>query len=190
MVVCRKPLILGIDLLGLAGLAGLVAFVIIVLLIPLQSDLITLPRLRNERMALQQQRLELVSHNAALRQKLDTHEQLLREQAGQPLSDVGTFLTHMSEQCRQSGIRLQTVEPLATLPGETYNSWRVQVRARGLFPNFEALLRRIESWSPYVQVNNILIMGPADTDSHDCELAWTVQVNYLPEWESDGRDKP
>ena len=190
MVVCRKPLILGIDLLGLAALAGIITLVIIAVLIPLQRDLITLPRLRDERMALHQQRIELATHNAALQKKLETHEQLLREQAGQPLFDVGTFLTHMSEQCRQSGIRLQTVEPLATLHGETYNSWRVQVRAQGLFPNFEALLRRIESWSPYVQVNNILIMGPADTNNHDCKLAWTVQVNYLPEWESDGRNRP
>jgi Tfp pilus assembly protein PilO len=187
VVVCRQPLILGVDLVGLAALTALGA---VLMMAPLEGEVATLPHLRQQAATTHQERAALAARNAAMEQALAAHEEYLREQAEQPLADVGTFVAHVSEQCRESGVMLERVQPLATSRGESYESWQVNVQARGTFPSFHALLHRIESWSPYVQVDDLLVIGPADATSRDCELAWTVRVNYLDEWPAGRGDGP
>ena len=182
MVLCRKPLILGIDLAGAAVVAALVASTLALLVVPLQRARDTLPRLRDDLAAARRQRAELVAHNHAADQMLLTAEQSLQQQADQPLADTGTFLTRMSRQCAQNGIVLRQVEPLVAARDAEFRSWEVQVRGRGIFPRFAELLHHIQSWSPYVQVHSIQVVGPTDASTNECELAWTVRVNYLPRW--------
>ena len=179
MVICRKPLILAIDLAGVASVAALLAAVGVWVLLPLQRDLTTLPALKEDALAVHRQCAKLAAQNAAMAQSLDAHEQALRAQAAQPLADVPTLLASVSELCAQSGVTLQQVQPLASGSGELYRSWQLQVRAVGPFPSFHELLCRIERLSPYVQVSNMLVVGPSDRASQVCELAFTVQVNYL-----------
>ena len=146
---------------------------------PLQRELEALPRLREEMTEVHRRRAKLAARNGAIEQTLRAREQWLHQEAAQPLVDVGTFVAHISEQCAESGVVLQQVEPLRASRREEYQSWEVQVRAAGTFPRFADLLHRIESRSPYVQVRNLLVAGPSDPGAHECELAWTVRVNYL-----------
>lgn len=139
-----------------------------------------MPRLRDDLGAARRQRAELVACNRAADQTLLTAEQSLQQQADQPLADAGTFLARMSRQCTQSGITLWQVEPLVATRDAEFRSWEVQVRGRGIFPRFAELLHHIQSWSPYVQVHSIDVAGPTDASTCECELAWTVRVNYLP----------
>ncbi len=179
MVICRNPLILGVDLAGLAATALLAALVALCIVVPLKRDLDVLPDSRKELAAAQDRLTQLVAANQATEEALRARDELLRAQASQPLADVGTFLAHMSEECQRSGVTLQQVQPLATNRGEEYQSWDVLVHASGAFPAFTRLLRGIEARSPYVQVEDIVVTGPASAADSECALAWTVRVNSL-----------
>lgn len=184
MVLCRKPLILGVDLAGAAATAALLVGTVASLVVPLQRDRAASPRVRAELTAARRQRTELLVRNRRVEQALLNAEQWLRQQADQPLADAGTFLAHMSQQCAQSGIILRQVEPLVAAPDAEFQSWEVQVRGLGTFPHFAELLHRVESWSPYVQVHGVQVTGPKDASTNECELAWTMRVNHLPHWTS------
>lgn len=179
MIVCRSPLILGIDLAGAAAAGLLMALVMLCILMPLKRDLDALPSTREELAAAHGRRAQLAARNEEAEVALRSREEWLQDQAAQPLADVGTFLAHMSEQCERYGVTLQQVRPLATRRDDEYQSWDVQVQASGSFPDFARLLHSIESRSPYVQIEKVLVTGPPGTIGGECKLEWTVRVNSL-----------
>ncbi|MFH1747146.1 MAG: GspMb/PilO family protein [Planctomycetota bacterium] len=190
MVICRKPLILGLDLLGGLLMALLATFAVFWIIMPLQHSLAALPTSREQLSDTHRQRTRLVARNQAAEEALRTRELWMREQATQPLANVGTFLELMTEQCQRSGVTLMQVQPLAVHHGEDYQSWDVQVRAQGTFPGFACLIHSIESSSPYVQVDNLLVNGPSSPAQNTCELAWTVRVNSITSWPTSGEAGP
>lgn len=182
MVICRRPLILVTDLVGLLIVAGLTAGVSAMVILPNMAARNELPGLREDLALAQRKEHKLAARNKALTHSVERLAASLREQSQQPLADAGTFLRHMSEQCARYDIELRAVRPLATVRGEAFSSWDVQVEARGAFPEFCRLLYGIESWSPYLHVSNINVQAPRQSDGTICQLSWTVRVNYLPEW--------
>ncbi|MBU0641580.1 MAG: type II secretion system protein M [Planctomycetes bacterium] len=180
MIVSRKPLILGIDLLGLAVVLGLLTLVIVGIIIPLQRDALALPSVRRQVQATQDRYDQLARENPAVARQLKEQEEMLRTRASQPLADIGNFLERLSAECSRSGVNLLEIQPLATESDGAHRSWNVHVRAEGKFPDFQRLLQRIESSSPYVQVRDLAVQGMPQANVSTCQLTWTLRVNYLP----------
>ncbi len=190
MVVCRKPLILGTDLVGLVCAAALGAAVVLGVIQPVQRDYRDLPRVRTAIAAANESAQGAYARNQATDRALQNLAASLREEADLPLADMGTFLEHMSERCRRHSVRLQQVDPQPVSAAGGFKSWAVQVRAQGTFPDFQRLLADIESWSPFVQVSELTIQRLAQSPGSDCDLAWTVRVNYLPRPATDAPRPP
>lgn len=190
MVVCRKPLILGVDLLGASAVGALIAGVTLTVFAPLYRELQDLPRLRSELVAAHRQRAQRGARNDALQNTVNSYTDYLRDQARQPLANPATFLQKMSEECHAAGVELHDVQPVAEADVNEYCSWRVRVRGAAPFPHFERLLYRIESLSPFVHVDELLIEGPEDPQSNVCAVTWAIRVNYLPEWAEESGAQP
>jgi len=181
MVIRRKPLILGSDLVALGVVVLLLSLTGAIIGWRARESAVEAPRLR-DRLVEEQNRLGLLSvRNPVAARALDELEVSLRDQASQPLADVSVFLARMSEDCRQTQINLVQVQPLPAAGAAEFRTWSVQVTADGRFPDFLELLRRIESCSDYVQVHELLVVGGGPNEAGTCRLSWTVRVNSLPE---------
>jgi hypothetical protein len=188
MIVCRRPLILVIDLVGVALSATLAATVVFLVVLPHCRDQWRLPALQKRITAMHRHKSELEARNTASLTAVRELERRLHESSDSALTDVGGFLEDMSRECRRSNITLEQFQPMlpvtthhSPLTTQDYASWDVRVAARGRFPDFQKLLSWIEARSRFTYVREIDVIGSPSPTSSDCRLSWTVRINYLPD---------
>lgn len=190
MLICRRPLIVGVDLAGAAAVLATIALVGLLVIRPYQQARAALPRLRQELETTQRHAAGLANANQRLTAELANRQQELKDLAAQPLADVGTFLARVARLCDSNHVDLVQIEPQEADNSQGYRSWDVQVVARGAFPDFQRLVASIEATSPFVQMRTAMVIGPRDFDAQHCELGWTVRVNYLEEHETPSEVRP
>lgn len=177
MVVCRKPLILAIDVagIGVIGLALLSTLSFVV--IPTQREAAELPaaltRLQSQRDALeasQQVLARIEAHSAEL--QVDRERELAKLNV-----DDGALMAQLADQCRTFNVQLAAIEPGATEQGGR----AFRVRARGRFSDVLSVIRSLETASPYVHIANLELVAGPDDAGRECDAGWMVRLPNAPD---------
>jgi hypothetical protein len=179
MILCRRPLILWVDVAGILSVCALAVGLITLVALPLSRSRGELPALQDELSTTNHERRAFGKRNGELSAALDQRGDALRAQSPQALIDAGAFLERISSECASRGLELTQLEPQQGADEGAYKTWKVRVRARGPFPAFVDLLAEIESWTPYLHVGDLEITGPRDASVSTCDFAWVLQVNLL-----------
>jgi Tfp pilus assembly protein PilO len=180
MVICRKPLILLIDLVSGLLVAGIAAAAIGLIVVPHLEDSERLPGLHRRITDAHLLKDKLVAHNAETLAAVEALDQRLREQSATAPTDVSAFLEELAKLCSRTSVTLEQFQPLPVVRGAAFDSLEVRIAARGRFPDFHRVLSGIESQSPYVLIRDVTVTAPEPTQPDECRLSWTVRVNYRP----------
>jgi hypothetical protein len=179
VVLCRRPLLFSSDALGAAGVVGVLGAVLLGVALPLQHAFATRPALREDATRAQERCERVTARNRVLAENIRTLEGSLAELSLARHSETGEFLEFVSVACAEEGFRLQQLTPQGVVVQGDHRSWDAQVRSSGPFARFPRLLARIEAWSPFVHVRDLVVTGPPEGVSNSCEFNWTVRVNDL-----------
>ncbi|TWT41169.1 hypothetical protein RAS1_38630 [Phycisphaerae bacterium RAS1] len=179
MVVCRKPLVLAIDVAGvcLIGLALATAWTCFVL--PAQREQTALPAAQQ---FLEQQRRDLETQQSALAglqsRFTEMEANCARELKRLNLED-GPLMTQIADYCRTFRVQLAGIEPGAVGPSASGRA--IRVRVRGSFAGVVAVVRALESASPYLRVAELDISGVVDGQTELCDAGWTLRLPAAPD---------
>lgn len=181
MILCRQPLILMTDLVGAASVLGILVLVAATVAVPMAREWNNQPAIASELVRTRELAATLQQRRAKFAGELREASEALRTEAPQPLADVGKLLERIAAQCAAAGVELMEVTPTSA-PIESHAAvlhWQARVQARGAFPQFFSLLREMESWSPYLEIRDLVLNGPPNRETSICEASWTLRMSYL-----------
>src|SRR5262245_59029628 len=179
MVLCRRPLLFVSDAIGAAGIGVIMGGVVLGVLLPLQLAVQARPAIAADLVDANARYDTATARNHALADTIRSLEGGLAELSGRHHSETGEFVEFLSAACAEAGFRLQQVTPQGLVTHAGHRSWDAQMSATGPFAAFPHLLAEIEGWSPFVQVSNLSVTGPAQSGSAECVFSWTVRVNSV-----------
>ena len=186
MIVCRRPLVLVTDLVGVSLTLAVVAATTFLVVLPYCRQQWRLPALRSRAAAVQRQNVVRAAQNAASLTAIRQLEHGLDQRTESATNDVGRVLDEMARCCSAIGLTLEQFQPMPPVSSGRFNSWDVRVTARGRFADFQRLLRWVEGRSEYTYVRELDVLKVSSPDAAnrptaECRLQWTVRVNYMPD---------
>lgn len=179
MVLCRRPLILLVDVAGFALVAALLCVASLWAAAPLGGDWSEAPRAFDALSAAHARHRQLTvdaERQARALAAFDAGVEALQRSAVLSVSD---FVARLADLAAAAGVELQSVQPTsADAPG--LKAWDVQIRARGRFADCRRLLHQTETLSPFVQLRTLTLTGPAASGETLCDVVALVRLNSLP----------
>ncbi len=176
MTLCRKPLIFVTDVAGVAALGLIVACLVFGVVLPVKSALAGRPQVRKAIADLGDAHEAAVRHNRLLAEQVRTLSTTVDGLRAAPATGAGAFIEFLASSCREFGFELSALRPRPEETRDGYRYFDTELGVSGLFSSFPPLLRRIEAWSPFVQIRDLTIRGPVAPDLKDCQISWTVRV--------------
>lgn len=176
MTLCRKPLIFLTDVAGVAALGLILACLVFGVMLPVRSALAGRPEARKLIADLTDAHEAIVRRNRLLAEQVRTLSTTVEDLRATPAIGSGAFIEFLASSCREFGFELSALRPRPEETGDGYRYFDTELGVSGVFPHFPPLLRRIEAWSPFVQIRDLVIRGPVAPDLKDCQISWTVRV--------------
>lgn len=183
MIICRKPLLYDVDLLGLAGLvlSGLAAWWFVVA--PWQDTWA-----RHAEMAARHAATESRLHTqfAALEQAqaaLGRISACLAAETGKVprAAALSALMQEMTDLARTSHLDLLSVAPQPAAREGSYVVTDIVVVARGRSHDLVAFLSRFAERNPHQALRKLSVTRPPGSTDEACELGWTVRLYTLPD---------
>lgn len=179
MVLCRRPLILLVDVAGLALVAALLSGAALWLAAPLCGDWSDAPRAYAALAAAHARHRQLaveVERQSRALADFDASVERLERTAVLGVSDL---VARLADLAAAADVELQSVQPTAA-DSNGLKAWDVQIRARGRFAACQRLLLQTEQLSPFLQTRTLTLTGPPASGDPLCELVALVRLNSLP----------
>jgi Tfp pilus assembly protein PilO len=182
MILCQRPRLYDVDLMGLFGALILVAAGLWLALAPWQRTWSTYKRLATARAAAQERVHQEIVKLERFERGLAPLEDTVQTQATHvPTADsFSRLLGQMTDVARASNLELRNVAPQPAVPNGMYLVSDVLVGGRGQSQDFIRFLDRLAQENPYQMLRSCsIVRSPADTQA-TCELTYTLRLYLLP----------
>jgi len=182
VIVCRKPRLYDVDLMGLFAALVLVAAGLWLAVAPWQRTWSAYHRVAVARAAAQERLHNEIVKLELFEQGLAPLEDTVNAQAsGVPTADsFSLLLGRMTAVARDLNVELRNVAPQPAVTSGMYLISDVHVGGRGTSHDFIRFLDRLAQENPYQMLRSCsIIRNPTDPQAA-CELAYTLRLYLLP----------
>lgn len=183
MIVCRKPLVYDVDLLGLAGLVltGLAAWWFVIA--PWQRTWARHAELAARHTAAESR---LQAEFAALEQAQEALGRItacVTAETGRVprAAALSVLLGEMTDLARAARLELLSVAPQPAVREGSYAATDVVVVGRGCSRDFVRFLENFARQNPHQALRKFAVTRAPGSADELCELSWTVRLYTLPE---------